>query len=207
MMMTPMILFRGRYSHAIQADVHYIPLEKDFSNADAILARLSDFEYLQGFADRAYRKLVQSGDYGYRSLARLVEDTIEEQYPLLVDPNWVNYRSQVERHWTSVHRSAEREMDEAPSAAFGEKPTELPLGLSEFDKSRSKALPFARMAVTRRVWRLIPAAQQHRLIGWVHKLAADQDQGRPLPLGLALLRRLWQLLPKRVRRGIVSPFL
>ena len=27
MMMTPMILFRGRYSHAIQADVHYIPLE------------------------------------------------------------------------------------------------------------------------------------------------------------------------------------
>ena len=36
-MMTPMILFRGSYSNAIEADVHYIPLEKDFSNADAIL--------------------------------------------------------------------------------------------------------------------------------------------------------------------------
>ena len=47
-MMTPMILFRGSYSQAIEPDVHYIPLEKDFSNADAILARLDDLEYLQG---------------------------------------------------------------------------------------------------------------------------------------------------------------
>jgi hypothetical protein len=205
-MMTPMILFRGRYSNAIQADVHYIPLEKDFSNAQAILARLGDLEYLQGFADRAYQRLVQSGDFGYRSLARLIEDTIEQQYPLWVDPNWVTYRSQVEQHWTSVNRSPERETDEAPSA-LGEKPTELPIGLHEFDKSRAKAPAWAKMAVTQRVWRLIPVARRHRLIGWVHKLAADQDQGRPLPLRLSLLRRFWRLLPRRVRRGIVSPFL
>ena len=90
-MMTPMILFRGRPSNAIEADVHYIPLEKDFSNADAILARLDDLGYLQGFADRAYQRLVQSGDYGYRSLARLLEETIEQQYSLRIDPNWVAF--------------------------------------------------------------------------------------------------------------------
>ena len=80
-MVTPMILFRGSYSNAIDPDVHYIPLEKDFSNADAVLARLDDLEYLQGFADRAYQRLVKSGDYGYRSLARMIEATIEEEYP------------------------------------------------------------------------------------------------------------------------------
>jgi hypothetical protein len=37
-MMTPMILFRGRYSDAIQAEVHYIPLEKDFSNAESMIS-------------------------------------------------------------------------------------------------------------------------------------------------------------------------
>jgi hypothetical protein len=207
MMMTPMILFRGRYSNAIHADVHYIPLEKDFSNAEAILARLGDIDYLQGFADRAHRRLLQSGDYGYRSLARLIEDAIEEQYPLVIDPNWVTYRSHVAQHWALVQHSAECKMDEAPSAAFGEKPTSLPLGLSEFEKSRAKAAPWSRMAVTRRVWRLIPTARRHRLIGWVHKLAVERDQGRQLPLGFSLLRRLWRFLPRRVRRGIVSHFL
>ena len=56
--------------------------------------RLDDLEYLQGFAERAYQRLVQSGNYGYRSLARLLEETIEEQYPLRIDPNWVAFRSQ-----------------------------------------------------------------------------------------------------------------
>ena len=64
-----------------QPDVHYISLEKDFSNAGTIIARLDDLEYLQGFADRAYERLVKSGDYGYRSLARLIEQHRRAGYP------------------------------------------------------------------------------------------------------------------------------
>jgi hypothetical protein len=207
-MMTPMILFRGRYSNAIQADVHYIALEKDFSNAEAILTRLEDLEYLQGFADRAYRRLVQSGDYGYRTLARLIEDTIEQQHPLWIDPSWLTYRSQVAQIWTSIDRSAEREVFEAaPSAALGERPTALPLGINEFNERQAQALRRARMTAARRAWRLIPAAQRYRIVGWVQKLVADRDEGRPLPSGLSLIRPLWRLLPRRIRTGIVSTFL
>jgi hypothetical protein len=210
--MTPMILFRGRYSNAIEADVHYIPLEKDFSNAEAILARLDDLEYLQGFADRAYRRLVQSGDYGHRSFARLIADTIEEQYPLRIDPSWT-YRSQVAERPTLVDRSADREMEEGPLVALGEKPTALPLGSNEFKKRQlsefnerslielkkqlselnkqlsefERQIEAARVTLAHRAWRLIPTAPRY----WI----------------VSLVRPVWLLLPRRVRHGIVSSFL
>jgi hypothetical protein len=213
-MMTPMILFRGRYSNAIQADVHYIPLEKDFSNVEAVLARLDDLEYLQGFADRAYRRLVQSGDYSHRSLARLIEETIEQQYQLRIDQNWVTYRSRVAQVWTAVDRTAERKMEEAASPALGEKPTALPLGLSELNERQVQALSDAsqtpcdaRTPAARRALRLIPTMQRYRIVGWIQKLVADRDQGRPLPLGLALIRPVWKLLPRHVRSEIVWAFL
>ena len=205
-MMTPMILFRGRYSNAIQADVHYIALEKDFSNAEAILARLDDLEYLQGFADRAYRRLVESDDYGYRALARLIEDTIEQQYPLWIDPDWLAYRSKMGELWASVERSADHGTCEAPGA-LGERPTALPLGISEFNERHAQPPPEVKNTLLRRVWRVIPTAQRHRIANWVQKLVEDRDEGRPLPSGLVLVRPVWRLLPKRVRRGIVSSFL
>jgi len=210
--MTPMILFRGRYSNAIQADIHYIPLEKDFSNAEAILARLDDLEYLQGFADRAYRRLVQSGDFGYRALARLIEGTIEQQYPLWIDPHWLTYRSRMAQLCTLVDRSVDRKIDvEAPRGALGERPTELPLGISEFHERQlcgQFQVPHgAKMTLARRAWRLMPSAQRYRIVGWVQKLVADRDEGRPLPSGLSLIRPVWRLLPRRLRRGIVSSFL
>jgi hypothetical protein len=190
-MMTPMILFRGRYSHAIEADVHYIPLEKDFSNVEGILARLDDLEYLQGFADRAYRQLVQSGAYGYRSLARPLEDTIEQQYPLWIDPKWLTYRSSMAQLRTLVDRSADRKVYvEASSAALDERPTALPLGMSEFNerqlRGQVQATRVSRTSRARRAWRLIPTAQRYWLA--------------------SLIRPVWQLLPMRVRHGIVSSF-
>jgi hypothetical protein len=202
-MMTPMILFRGRYSHAIEADVHYIPLEKDFSNVEGILARLGDLEYLQGFADRAYRQLVASGAYGYRSLARLLEDTIEQQYPLWIDPKWVTYRSRVADPWTSLDHLAERRTEEdGRLAALAERPTAVPLGLSEFNERQAR-VPCG-TTVTQRAWRLVPTAHRHRLIRLVQRLVSDRDHGRPLPSGLSLV---WRLLPRRIRRRVVSTFL
>ena len=156
-MMTPMILFRGSYSNAIEADVHYIPLEKDFSNADSILARLDDLEYLQGFADRAYQRLVGSGRYGYRSLARLLEATIEQQYPLRIDPDWVAYRAQTARLRTSPSQPL---MRSARQMLLAERPSNFPFGHEEF-KGRQALI--ARLSgstvlyrVARPVWLLLP---------------------------------------------------
>jgi hypothetical protein len=73
---TPMILFTGRYSGLIEPDEHYIELKKDFSNVDGVLSRLDDLEGLEAMADRAYDRLVGSGDFSYREFVRLIDRTI-----------------------------------------------------------------------------------------------------------------------------------
>ena len=162
-MMTPMILFRGCYSNAIEADVHYIPLEKDFSNAHAILGRLNDLEYLRGFADRAYQRLVSLGDFGYRSFARHLEATIEEEYLARINPDWIAYRSRTARPKTSLNQSLKpgarwRGLAERPTAQpFGHKEFEGRLGLTAGLLTRI-AIPNQSRAfhIMRRLWRFLP---------------------------------------------------
>jgi hypothetical protein len=72
LMRTPMLLFRGRYSDAIEPDVHYIALEKDFSNIDVVLERLEDIPALEAMAQRAYEHLVSSGQFSYRRFFGMV---------------------------------------------------------------------------------------------------------------------------------------
>jgi hypothetical protein len=74
LMRTPMVLFRGRYSDALQPDAHYISLEKDFSNVDEVLRRLDDIPALKAMTDRAYAHLVGSGRFGYRAYFGMVAD-------------------------------------------------------------------------------------------------------------------------------------
>lgn len=76
LMRTPMILFRGRYSDAILPDEHYIALEKDFSNFDAVIARLDDLEALDAMTARTFAHLVRSGQFGYRTFFARVEAAI-----------------------------------------------------------------------------------------------------------------------------------
>ena len=157
-MMTPMILFRGSYSNAIEADVHYIPLEKDFSNAEAILARLKDLEYLQGFADRAYQRLVASGKYGHRSFSRLIVDTIEKEYARRIDPDWIAYRSRTTRSTDSGSQSPKVS---ALQLELAERPTDVPLGADEFVPRQERIArllckPQTFYVILRPIWVLLP---------------------------------------------------
>ena len=172
-MMTPMILFRGSYSNAIEADVHYIALEKDFSNADAILARLDDLKYLQGYANRAHQQLVRSGKYGYRSLAQVLANTIEEQYPLRIDPDWVAYRARTARQLSLECTKNKHKKGQA--AAFAEKPTDLPLSINAFKERQAKIAMERRIErslsynIARRAWHLLPQPLRRailRRLGW-----------------------------------------
>ena len=97
MMMTPMILFRGNYSGAMEAHAHYLPLEKDFSNVDEVLSKVGDTEYLAAMADRAFRHLMRPEKYGYQAFGRLIEETIEEEFPKRVDRRWVEFRAMTQR--------------------------------------------------------------------------------------------------------------
>lgn len=72
---TAMVNFAGRYSDAIEPWTHYVPLEKDFSNFDKVVAAIQDEEALDAMAGRAHEDLVASGRY---SLERFVADFDDE---------------------------------------------------------------------------------------------------------------------------------
>lgn len=64
---TALVLFEGEYSGVIFAHTHYIPLKKDFSNINEVLAKLEDDQYLETITERAYRDVIASGRYSYQN--------------------------------------------------------------------------------------------------------------------------------------------
>ncbi len=76
---TALILFDGQYSGVIQADKHYIPLRKDFSNVDEVLAKLADDDYVTALTQRAYDDVVASQRYSYRTFVEGIDRDIESR--------------------------------------------------------------------------------------------------------------------------------
>jgi hypothetical protein len=116
-MRTPMILYSGRYSGTIEPDTHYIELKKDFSNVDAVLAQLNDLEGLGRMAQRAYDRLVSSGEFSYRQFVGTVDETIKHKAKEL----GVVLRAR--RYERGVARSV---FDPTQLASFREQPTPAP---------------------------------------------------------------------------------
>lgn len=75
---TVLILFEGEYSGVLKPNMHYIPLKKDFSNVDDVLAQISDDDYLTCIAENAFRDIVKSGKYSYQAFVKLFDKTISE---------------------------------------------------------------------------------------------------------------------------------
>jgi hypothetical protein len=68
-MNTALILFEGSYSGVVQPDKHYIPLKKDYSNFDEVIAKVRSLDYVGELTDRAYREIIESGTWSYRAFA------------------------------------------------------------------------------------------------------------------------------------------
>jgi hypothetical protein len=74
---TAMVNFPGRYSDAIEPWVHYIPLEKDFSNFDDVVSAVRDDAALERMAAHAHSDLVASGRYSLQTFVREFDGEIE----------------------------------------------------------------------------------------------------------------------------------
>ncbi len=70
---TCQVLVRGDYNGVLEADRHYIPLEPDFSNVDAVLETLRRDDRRHEIVEAAHRDVVASGRWTYRELVRAVE--------------------------------------------------------------------------------------------------------------------------------------
>ena len=69
------ILFEGRYAGLLEPMVHYIPLRKDFSNLDEVLARYRDVDLRAELTGNAHRDLIASGALSHeRFVAEVDED-------------------------------------------------------------------------------------------------------------------------------------
>lgn len=74
---TAIIAFEGDYSGAIEPDIHYLALKKNYSNLDEILNRIEDLPFIEAMTERAYDSVVASGRYSWRSFAGIVDAALE----------------------------------------------------------------------------------------------------------------------------------
>ncbi len=100
---TPMVMFVGDYSGVCIPNVHYIALEKDFSNIEDVFEKMKDDAYLQAMADRAYDDLIASGAYAQSKLADLVEEELKcliQHKPVAVSKDEIakQYQMLLEKH-------------------------------------------------------------------------------------------------------------
>jgi hypothetical protein len=103
------ILFAGKYSGILEPMVHYIPLEKDFSNIDEVLSRFRDPEIRRRLTENAYADLIASGRYSYpRFIESFDAELVAAGQELELDENLANRVSTAllgdERHLRRVAR-------------------------------------------------------------------------------------------------------
>jgi hypothetical protein len=73
---TCQILFEGKYSDILKPMVHYIPLQKDFSNFDDVIKMYRDKSFRRELTSNAYRDLIVSGHYSYKHFIETFDESL-----------------------------------------------------------------------------------------------------------------------------------
>jgi hypothetical protein len=118
---TPMILFKGRYSGAIRPGEHYVELEKDFSNVDAVLRQTEDLDALEAMATRAHDHLIKSGSFSQRGFVEKLERAIARKHREIDSAGPLRSAPYTRRSESVTDFYAESEV-------IGEYPTPMPQG-------------------------------------------------------------------------------
>ena len=77
---TVLVLFEGEYSGILQPWRHFIPLKKDFSNLEQVVAKIKDNHFLQEMADRTYEEVANNPRYSYKTFVLGFDKTISEAF-------------------------------------------------------------------------------------------------------------------------------
>ena len=89
---TPLVLYPGEYMGVIEPWRHYIPLEKDFSNMDDVVARIRDTKFLEEMAARAYDEIALSGKYSFRAFVAEFDAVLDESIKVRGRASKLRYR-------------------------------------------------------------------------------------------------------------------
>lgn len=75
-----LVLFEGEYSNVVKPYLHFIPLKKDFSNIDDVFRQLTDNAEIQAITDRAYRDVIESGQYSFATFIKNFDLVLKEEH-------------------------------------------------------------------------------------------------------------------------------
>ncbi len=78
---TCQVLVEGQYDGVFEADRHYIPLKRDYSNLGEVLDRLKDIQLMSKLVEQAYADICLSGKYSYRAFASMIDCALAETAP------------------------------------------------------------------------------------------------------------------------------
>ncbi|WP_306478049.1 glycosyltransferase [Methyloversatilis sp.] len=212
---TVLVLFEGSYSGVVRPDEHYIPLKKDFSNIDEVLAKIQDDDFVLDLTRRAYEDIVASGKFSYRTFVEGVDSDFERRVivrkapRLLIGP------------LLSVAQdgSFKSVLPALPlGIVAGAHPLGCPMSLSEMAELRqpphsSAALRSGAFAIpgvsgrsmrlyriARSIWHCLPVLLRGKLIGVAGWVLQRKDSARHRNgFLMRTARRGWHLFPSFVR--------
>jgi hypothetical protein len=78
---TLMILYPGHYSGALEPWRHYVPLRRDHSNMNEVVAVLCDEVKAKRIIDNAYREVALNPHYGFRAMVENFDRDLAEHAP------------------------------------------------------------------------------------------------------------------------------
>jgi hypothetical protein len=97
---TLLILYEGEYSGLLTPWRHYVPLKKDYSNLDEVLATLRNPSKAQHIVDTAYDEVARNPTNSYAGFVKMFDQTISEMVrpgvrtePLLNDRDFAKMKA------------------------------------------------------------------------------------------------------------------
>ncbi|MGF6781097.1 discoidin domain-containing protein [Paraburkholderia sp. GAS334] len=95
---TALVQFPGEYSGVLEANRHYIPLEKDLSNMAEVAEKLRDVNLLVKMTTRAYEEVIASGDHSYQNFSRNVDTIIFQEWERRIYRHPIPFPSNINNH-------------------------------------------------------------------------------------------------------------
>lgn len=80
---TVLVLFEGSYSGIVKPGEHFIALKKDGSNLMDVIRLLRNDSYVDAMAERAWRDVILSEKYSYRSFVAMVDKELKYSFDML----------------------------------------------------------------------------------------------------------------------------
>lgn len=74
---TALMCFPGDYAGVLRPSVHYIKIEKDFSNLDEVFEQLADDDIIEKMTNRAFEDIIAPGYYSYSRFVSNFDDWLD----------------------------------------------------------------------------------------------------------------------------------